>query len=64
MDVDDTTVEEIIDALDELEDDELVELQAAIVQEIASRNDGGLDLEEEEDGLDLEEDEDEDDDEL
>lgn len=48
--------EDIIDALSELTDEELEEVRAAVIEEIAERETGGdLDEEEEEDEEDFEE---------
>lgn len=46
---DEMTVEEIIDALEDLDDEELLELRAAIDDEIAERDSGVEELDEEED---------------
>jgi len=51
MDADEMTVEDMIDALEELDDEELVELRDAANDEIADRDAGvdELDLDDEED---------------
>ena len=43
----DLTVEDFIDALEELDDEELAELLVAVQQEIAERDAGDLELEDE-----------------
>lgn len=58
MDSDELMAEDIIDALEDVDDAELIEIQNAVAREIASRNDDGLDMDEDDEEFD-DEDEDE-----